>query len=68
MTTYFQLRREEKNGKMIVAETYMDKFSCERKYKVFVCEKESAYIQPNNLYKATKSTWKKVFAEVLESL
>lgn len=68
MTTYFQLRREEKNGKLVVAETYLDKFSNVRKYQVFICGHNSAYIQPNNLYKATKSTWKKVFADVLESL
>lgn len=68
MTTYFQLRREEKNGKLVVAETYIDKFSNERKYRVFVSDSKSAYIQQNNLYNATKRNWKNVFENVLETL
>ena len=68
MTTYFQLKREEKNGKLIVAETYMVKFSNVRQYQVFVCDKNSALLNMNNLYRASKTTWKKVFKEVSENV
>ena len=66
MTFTKTLKRIDVNGKSIIASEHIDKYSNIARYDVIIAD-ESGFVHPCDVYKCSKSTWRKKFAELVNA-
>lgn len=63
MTFIKTLKRIDINGKSIIASEHIDKYSNVARYDVTIAD-ESGFVRPCDVYKCSKSTWRKRFNDI----